>query len=325
MKITKDPYTGIEYIAIPAGEFDMRLDDEKPIHRVRLSAPFLMSRYPVTNQTYSCFLRESERTSIPILHAENFNHPQQPVVGVSWDDAQAFCKWASCRLPTEAEWEYACRAGTTTRFYFGDSLDSTQANFDGNYPFGKGKKGPFLKKLSPVGSYPPNAFGLYDMHGNVWEWCQDWLAPCVQTLVQALVTDPKGPEHGHYRMVRGGSWFDSASECRSAYRDGLGPDARSRRHGFRVCLVRGPDNADLHSSLEAPASPVPAPLTAGELAAQLWYADRQWTHSDPPKATFETNSKQVQVYWTYIAMAALRSPVEVPTNEGTTPTTPTTL
>jgi formylglycine-generating enzyme required for sulfatase activity len=238
-EISVDPRSGIAFVFVPGGEFDMGSttgeDREKPIHRVRLS-PFRLGRYPVTNQEYERFLKETESKNVPSSwDNKNFNQPQQPVVGLSWDDTQLFCEWAGCRLPTEAEWEYACRAGTTTAFYFGDSLSSKQANFDGNYPYGKAKKGPYLEKTSPVGSYEPNAFGLYDMHGNVWEWCQDWFAE--DYYQRSPKVDPPGPEQGQYRVLRGGCWLGSGEFCRSACRGGGRPSARIRGIGFRVVLA----------------------------------------------------------------------------------------
>ncbi len=238
-EVRVDPRTGMAFVRIPAGEFDMgsnESDAEKPIHRVRLSAPFMLGKYPVTNAEYERFLTASESKSLPAYwNSKEFNQPQQPVVGLSWDDAQAFCKWAGCRLPTEAEWEYACRAGTTTTFHFGNSLSSKQANFDGNYPYGGAEKGPYLEKTSPVGSYAPNAFGLYDMHGNVWEWCQDWYGP----YPKGPVTDPKGPRGGEYRVLRGGSWTYYATRLRSACRVSSTPDLRNVSIGFRCVWVGG--------------------------------------------------------------------------------------
>jgi len=233
-----DRRTGMAFILVPGGEFEMGSKDydwSKPIHTVRIS-PFRLGRYPVTNQEYERFLKETESENLPSeWNNKNFNQPQQPVVGVSWEDAQVFCQWAGCQLPTEAEWEYACRAGTTTAFYFGDALSSRQANFDGNRPYGKAEKGPYLQKTSPVGSYEPNAFGLYDMHGNVWEWCQDWFAEDYYQRSPKL--DPPGPEQGQARVLRGGCWSGPGEICRSAGRDGGRPSDRYHRIGFRVVLA----------------------------------------------------------------------------------------
>ena len=143
------------------------------------------------------------------------------------------------RLPTEAEWEYACRAGTQTPFHYGDSLSSHQANFKGTVPYGDGEKGPFLKRTTPVGSFTPNAFGLYDMHGNVWEWCLDWYQ--VNTYEKssaggATLADPIGPDYGTSRSIRGGGWYSDATDCRSAFRYSDHPDGIFYVLGMRVVV-----------------------------------------------------------------------------------------
>ncbi|MBW3543969.1 MAG: formylglycine-generating enzyme family protein, partial [Planctomycetes bacterium] len=177
--------------------------------------------------------------------------PEHPMENVLWERAVDFCKRLSqrpeerragrtYRLPTEAEWEYACRAGTTTPFHFGDALSSTQANFNGDYPYRDAAKGPYLRKTAPVGSYAPNAFGLYDMHGNVAEWCADWYDP--DYYRDSPREDPLGPPVGvvptdfntWYLVVRGGSWLDDARACRSAYRFRAMPNNTYRLIGFRV-------------------------------------------------------------------------------------------
>jgi formylglycine-generating enzyme len=136
-----------------------------------------------------------------------------------------------CRFaPTEAQWEYACRAGTTTPFHFGETISTDQANYDGNYPYGKGKKGIYRKKTTPVGSFPANAWGLFDMHGNVWEWCADWYGP----YPRGDVTNPVGPPGGSARVDRGGSWDSGAWGCRAALRDRDGPGHRFSLLGFRL-------------------------------------------------------------------------------------------
>ena len=155
-----------------------------------------------------------------------------------WEEAVEFCHKLSARpqeqaagrsyrLPTEAEWEYACReAGALkTPFHFGAKLGSEQANFDGNCPYGGADKGPWLHRTTPVGSYKPNAFGLFDMHGNVWEWCQDWYDDNYYS--QSPRQDPQGPQNGSYRVLRGGSWFNDGCGCRSAIRDKDSPKTAS--------------------------------------------------------------------------------------------------
>src|ERR1019366_4179276 len=163
-----------------------------------------------------------------------------PVEMVSWNDCQDFIKKLrekdkkAYRLPTEAGWEYACRAGTTTPFYFGETISTDQANYNGNFTYGEGKKGVYRENTTPVGSFPTNAWGLHDMHGNVWEWCQDWFGD----YPQKDVVDPQGAEKGKYRVLRGGSWFFIPRYCRSALRHSYGPGVRYYIYGFRVvfCL-----------------------------------------------------------------------------------------
>jgi formylglycine-generating enzyme required for sulfatase activity len=162
------------------------------------------------------------------------------VDSASWNDCQEFVKKLTekdkdkkaYRLPTEAEWEYACRAGTTTPFHFGDTISTEQANYDGNYIFGDGRKGTFREKTTPVGSFPANPWGLHDMHGNVSQWCQDWFVDYPKNDV----TDPQGPEQGKLRVLRGGNWSNYPSYCRSAFRLGNVPISRNRYTGLRVCL-----------------------------------------------------------------------------------------
>jgi formylglycine-generating enzyme required for sulfatase activity len=162
-----------------------------------------------------------------------------PVETVSWDDCQRFIKKLRdkdkkpYRLPTEAEWEYACRAGTTTPFHFGDAISAAQANYSGAGVSGNGTKGLNRKKTTPVGSFPPNAWGLYDMQGNVAQWCQDRF----DKYPQQQVVDPQGAEKGGSRVLRGGSWEDAPGRCRSACRawDSQGNRGRGA-FGFRLCF-----------------------------------------------------------------------------------------
>jgi len=160
-----------------------------------------------------------------------------PVERVSWEDCQDFIKklrekdQKPYRLPTEAEWEYACRAGTTTPFYFGSSLAQDQANCSSGIANSLGRLF-FTGKTTPVCNYPPNAWGLHDMHGNLWEWCQDWNGE----YPKHEVTDPQGPNSGKHRVLRGGSWFNNPDHCRSAGRNGNEPGGRSDRYGFRLCF-----------------------------------------------------------------------------------------
>jgi formylglycine-generating enzyme required for sulfatase activity len=163
-----------------------------------------------------------------------------PVESVSWNDAVAFCKKLSAlegrtyRLPTEAEWEYACRADARSVFGFGDSLSSTQANFDGTIPYGIEKKWECLERTTTVGSYEANAWGLHDMHGNVWEWCSDWFER--DYYGKSPSANPRGPEKGLRRVRRGGAWSEPGKDCRSATRALDSPTFRSQSVGFRVVM-----------------------------------------------------------------------------------------
>jgi len=221
---TKNPSKNkpiIEFVDIPAGTFTMgspsteqgRQDDEIQ-HEVTLSA-FKMTKYPVTFEQYDLFCEATGRTKPWGRERGNL-----PVSQVTWYDANAFAQWMGCRLPTEAEWEYAARANTTTPFYTGDSLTSDQANFNGSKPL-------------LVGSFPPNAFGLYDMHGNIWEWCNDWYGK--YDINDKL--NPKGPDKGKLKVDRGGGFYDPAWRCRSACRGGGTPPG-NRGTGMSFRLVK---------------------------------------------------------------------------------------
>lgn len=229
-KVFKKPT--IEWISIPAGTFTMgspeselnRYENEIQ-HKVTLSA-FKMSKYAVTFEQYDLFCDATGRSK---PSDKGWGRGKRPVINVSWHDAVAFADWMGCRLPTEAEWEYACRAGTTTPFNTGNNLTTSQANYDGNYPYNNHAKGEYRQKTMPVGSFSPNGWGLYDMHGNVWEWCSDWYGD-YSTSAQ---TNPKGPSSGSLRVIRGGSWFNYAYYCRSAYRNYFTPASRADI-GFRL-------------------------------------------------------------------------------------------
>jgi uncharacterized protein (TIGR02996 family) len=244
---------GMEFVRIPAGTFLMgsptaeigRYEDEGPRHEVTLTQPFYLGVYPVTQAQYAVAGANPSH-----FDRRNRGGPHHPVETVSWFDAAAFCRLLgelpgelkrgnTYRLPTEAEWEHACRAGSTTAFWCGAGLSSHQANFDGNHPYGGAEQGPYPARTSPVGSYPANAFGLYDMHGNVWEWCQDWYEEF--HYPESSRADPSGPQSSDRRVLRGGSWFNNAGSCRSAYRYRDVPSGRSSHVGFRVVLVPGED------------------------------------------------------------------------------------
>ncbi len=240
---------GMKFVLIPAGTFEMGApqtedcirDNECPPHEVTLTRAFYLSIHPVTQGQYAKLMGRNPAKFSP-KQGGSLGHP---VENVTWEDAIAFCRTLSglqeerqaqrvYRLPTEAEWEYACRGGTQTYFCFGDSLSPTQANFDGQFPFGNHPAARGLKKTTPVGSFPPNPFGLYDIHGNVWEWCADWLSGLYYQI--SPQRDPRGPSQGKYRVVRGGSWRNQAITCRSSYRNGLAPQLKDSATGFRVVL-----------------------------------------------------------------------------------------
>jgi formylglycine-generating enzyme len=231
--VASDPKPLIEWANIPAGSFIMGSPETEPFrkadeipHPVTLSA-FKISRYEITFEQYDMFCEATKREK---PKDEGWGRKKQPVINVSWDDAAAFAGWIGCRLPTEAEWEYACRAGTTTPFNTGENLTTAQANYNGNFPYNDSPKGEFRARTVPVGSFAPNAWGLYDMHGNLWEWCNDRYGDYPQTA-QA---NPQGAEEGTFRVFRGGGWRNYAQLCRSAFRYKYFPDYRHFNIGFRI-------------------------------------------------------------------------------------------
>lgn len=218
--------------------------DESPAHQVSISQPYFLSAHEVTNAQYEQFDPEHKELRGKFGGSSG---DDDPVTFVSWDDAVAFCRWLSekegrtYRLPTEAEWEYACRAGTTTKFSTGDALSRAQANI------GVAADGQKKETTMPVGSFAANAWGLFDMHGNVAEWCSDWHGP----YAAGEQTDPVGRSDGMSRVVRGGSYAvaswkdDNAHFCRSANRGGYLPDDANRMTGFRVVLGEMPKTKPL--------------------------------------------------------------------------------
>lgn len=237
-----DPVTGMEFVLIPAGEFMMGSPDDEIDrksdelrHRVCLTRDFYLGKYEVTQGVWRKVM------------GENPSHfkasgSQYPVERVSWYQVQAFIarlnaisKSEKFRLPTEAEWEYACRAGTVTPFSTGKNLATAQANYDGNYPYHGAPKGLYREQTMPVGSFPPNAWGLYDMHGNVWEWCEDdyWAypsSPAVNPLVRS---------EAEKKVIRGGSWYFNAANARSARRYTHAPHDIGFSLGFRLVRETG--------------------------------------------------------------------------------------
>jgi formylglycine-generating enzyme required for sulfatase activity len=230
----------LEMIAIPGGSFVMgsptntesqQENNERPQHKVNIS-PFFMGKYEVTQEQWQAVMENNP---------SNFIGAKLPVEKVSWNDAVEFCEKLSqktgktYRLPSEAEWEYACRARTKTPFHFGETITPDLVNYNG-YPYGSAQWGLDRKQTTDVGSFPPNAFGLYDMHGNVNEWCSDsW-----NNNYNGAPNDGSSWEtHYDLRVFRGGSWKCNAVHCRSAYRAGYGAGDLSST-GFRVALVSVP-------------------------------------------------------------------------------------
>jgi formylglycine-generating enzyme required for sulfatase activity len=236
------PITGAKFVLIQAGTFTMgeprseffSLKEPNDAHQVTISKPFYMQTTTVT---------QGQWQKVMGTNPSDFKNcgDDCPVERVTWNDVQNFIKKLNLqegtdryRLPTEAEWEYAARAGTTTPFYTGKCLSTDQANYNGNYPPSGCPKGEYRKKPVRVGSFAPNAWGLYDMLGNVWQWCQDWYGK----YPAGPVTDPVGPPSGSNRICRGGSWYDDANDFRSAVRGSYLPHEKDVILGFR--LVRTP-------------------------------------------------------------------------------------
>ncbi len=239
----KDPHKsftnsiGMKFVWIPPGNFVMGSPKEEKQrngnenqHKVTLTKGFYLGASTVTQEQWQEIMPKNP-SAFP-------GEKNLPVDSVSWNDCQEFIKKLkekdkkAYRLPTEAEWEYACRAGTTTPFHVGETISTRQANFQGEDVSNKGKKNLPRLKTAPVNSFPANAWGLHDMHGNVWQWCQDWYGD----YSQKEVVDPQGPTKGPNRVLRGGSWFYTADCCRSACRSWGEPGFRNYSIGFRLCF-----------------------------------------------------------------------------------------
>ncbi|MDJ0704513.1 MAG: formylglycine-generating enzyme family protein [Leptolyngbyaceae cyanobacterium MO_188.B28] len=236
----------LDMVAIPGGFFNMGSpededypSDEKPQHRVTIN-PFWMGKYPVTQAQWGAIatLPKIERALDP--NPSTFKDSACPVENISWCDAVEWClrlsrhTGRSYRLPSEAEWEYACRAGGETPFHFGETITPKLANYNGNHPYKDGPRGIYRRQTSPIGEFSiANAFGLYDMHGNVWEWCLDhWHSDYTGAPNDgaAWVTDGDAD----HRLMRGGSWYYVPSYCRSANRNWTHPNHKSSDIGFRL-------------------------------------------------------------------------------------------
>jgi formylglycine-generating enzyme required for sulfatase activity len=221
-----------EYTLALAG-WEQSGPEERAGHRVRITRPFWLGKYEVTQGQWQGVMGGNPS------YFQGAGR-DAPVEQVSWDDIQGFLKKALQRsgetvaLPTEAQWEYACRAGTATPFHFGNTISTEQVNYDGNYPYGGTPKGHYRRTTISVGELPANAWGLHDMHGNVYEWCADWYAS--DYYRSTLTDDPTGPASGSDRVDRGGCWDFTAKVCRSANRGRSWPGLRSNLLGFRIAV-----------------------------------------------------------------------------------------
>ena len=238
-------------VVVPAGSFLMgsresekgRAGDEGPVHRVRFSAPFALGVAEVTfAQWDACEADRGCGGHSP--DDEGWGRGRRPVINVSWEDAQAYVRWLSAktgkryRLPSEAEWEYAARAGTRTPFHTGATISTDQANYDGNFTYGAGREGVYRQRTVPVATFGANEWGLHDVHGNVWEWTAD----CWNDRYAGAPADGSAWEYGNcsFRVLRGGSWLSIPMVLRSAHRDGSSTAARNFNESFRVARTLAP-------------------------------------------------------------------------------------
>jgi formylglycine-generating enzyme required for sulfatase activity len=232
-----EPTTGLAFVLIPAGEFTMGSPASEPghqaderLHRVRLSTPFYLSTHEVTRRQWDALMSSTSPVAAD-------PPADTPIVNVNWFEARRFIDRLNdtgqgrFRLPTEAEWEYACRAGTRSAYAFGETLSTDQANYNGRFPLPGQPAGQDRGALTRVGSFSPNAWGLYDMHGNVWEWTED---PYCDYAGDGV--DPSPTFAGPLKVIRGGSWRFNADSARSALRYTHPPADRGDSVGFRVVL-----------------------------------------------------------------------------------------
>jgi formylglycine-generating enzyme required for sulfatase activity len=242
----------LDMVLIPAGSFQMgspkdeleRQDNEGPRHLVTVPS-FFMGRTPITQAQWRQVVKLPQvKDKLDNPYPSRFKGPDLPVEQVSWDDATEFCARLSrytkreYRLPSEAEWEYACRAETTTAFHFGETISTDLVNYCGTNEeygaYGRGEKGVYREKTTDVGEFLPNQFGLHDMHGNVWEWCMDDWHHNYKEAPNDGSAWVKNAKTASSKVIRGGSWSFNPRYCRSAYRDDSTRDYRSSDIGFRV-------------------------------------------------------------------------------------------
>ena len=257
-------------LRIPAGSFEMGApeteaessDQERPVHRVTLGQ-FLLGQTPITLAQWRAVakwqrLAHEDGKLWPealdpdpvakLKYSERFQGEQRPVVNVSWHDAMAFCQRLRLRtgknytLPSEAQWEYACRAGTTTPFHWGATINTKLADYDGKEVYGDGEKGEYRQQTMDVASFPANPWGMHDMHGNVWEWCADHWPSNYERAPddgRAWIDEEvkENDDKMNYRLLRGGSWVNFPRLCRSAFRGKDPPGSRDDGIGFRVCCL----------------------------------------------------------------------------------------
>ncbi|MBJ7533480.1 formylglycine-generating enzyme family protein [Rhodomicrobium vannielii ATCC 17100] len=252
----KDIADGPEMVVVPPGRFLLgsskdeagHTDDEGPQHEVTITKPFAIARCAVTRGQFAKFVNETGyfagSGSDSWLNPGFEQDDSHPVVYVNWDDAKAYAKWLSektgkaYRLLSEAEWEYACRAGATTPFWWGTSISTGQANYNGNYAYGGGKKGDWRQRTVPAEHFQPNPWGLYQVHGNVWDWCED----CWNANYQNAPSDGSTWNTGdcNKRVLRGGSWYNNPRILRAAFRSGDSSGIRFSSGGFRVARTLNP-------------------------------------------------------------------------------------